>query len=92
MTTTPLVFGDSRTYIGMRHALIAPDGHVPSSLPGVDRATTVVLISRELGARFTQVLLTFETDGSATFPANEIEAFTWCEAQCALKSSVILIR
>ena len=67
MTTTPLVFGDSRTHIAMRHALIAPDGHVPSSLPGVDRATTVVLISRELGARFTQVLLTFETDGSAAF-------------------------
>ena len=64
MTTTPLVFGDSRTHIARRHALIAPDGHVPSSLPGVDRATTVVLISRELGARFTQVLLTFETDGS----------------------------
>jgi (S)-ureidoglycine aminohydrolase len=77
MTTTPLVFGDSRTHIGLRHALIAPDGHVPSSLPGVDQATTVVLISREMGARFTQALLTFETDGSAAFPSNEIEAFAY---------------
>jgi (S)-ureidoglycine aminohydrolase len=77
MTTTPLVFGDSRTHIAPRHALIAPDGHVPSFLPGVDRATTVVLISRELGARFSQVLLTFETDGTASFPANETEAFAY---------------
>jgi len=77
MTTTPLVFGDSRTHIGLRHALIAPDGHVPSSLPGVDKAAAVVLISREMGARFTQLLLTFETDGSAAFSSNDTEAFAY---------------
>jgi (S)-ureidoglycine aminohydrolase len=77
MTTTPLVFGDSRTHVGRRHALIAPDGHVPSSLPGVENATAVVLISAEMGARFTQLLLSFETDGNARFPSNETEAFAY---------------
>lgn len=77
MTTTLSVFGDSRTHISSRHALIAPDGHIPSRLPGVDKATVVVLISREMGARLTQLLLTFQADGSAVFPANDTEAFAY---------------
>src|ERR1700730_13065624 len=77
MTTTPLVVGDSRPHVGRRHALIAPDGHVPSSLPGVENATAVVLISAEMGARFTQLLLSFETNGNAIFPSNETEAFAY---------------
>ena len=77
MTTTSSVFGDSRTHIGPRHALIAPDGQIPSSLPGVDKATVVVLISREMEARFAQLLLTFQTDGTAAFPSNETEAFAY---------------
>ena len=77
MTTARSVFGDSRTYIGSRHALIAPDGHIPSRLPGIDKATVVVLISREMGARLTQLLLTFQADGSAFFPANDTEAFAY---------------
>jgi (S)-ureidoglycine aminohydrolase len=77
MATTSSVFGESRTHIGPRHALIAPDGQIPSSLPGVDRATVVVLISREMKARFAQLLLTFQTDGTAAFPSNETEAFAY---------------
>ncbi len=77
MTTTPSVFGDSRTHLGLRHALIAPDGQVPSSWPGIGKATTVVLISPEMGARFTQLLLTFQSEGSATFPATGSEAFSY---------------
>ena len=77
MATTSSVFGESRTHIGPRHALIAPDGQIPSSLPGVDKATAVVLISREMGARFTQLLLTFQTDGTAAFPSNDTEAFAY---------------
>ncbi len=57
--------------------MIAPDGHVPSSLPGIENATAVVLISLEMGARFTQLLLTFQTDGNATFHSNEAEAFAY---------------
>ena len=35
----------------------------------------VVLISREMGARFTQLFLTFQTDGRAAFPSNDTESF-----------------
>jgi (S)-ureidoglycine aminohydrolase len=77
MSTTSSVFGNSRTHIGLRHALIAPDGQVPSSLPGVEKVTAMVLISREMGARFTQLLLTFQTDGIAAFPSNDTEAFAY---------------
>src|SRR3984957_9534867 len=77
MSTSPSVFGDSRTHVGLRHALIAPDGQVPSSLPGVAEATAVVLISGEIGARFTQLLLTFQTDGHAVFPSNDTESFAY---------------
>ena len=48
----PSRLGATRTHIGLRHALIAPDGQVPSSLPGLTKATAVILISREMGARF----------------------------------------
>jgi (S)-ureidoglycine aminohydrolase len=94
MSTTFSVFGDSRTYIGSRHALIAPDGHIPSRLPGIDKATVVVLISREMGARLTQLLLTFQADGSAVFPANNTEAFAYILAWFggAQKSQGIAIR
>ena len=77
MNITSSVYGDSRTHVGLRHALIAPDGQVPSSLPGIDKATAVVLISREMGARFTQLLITFQADGSAAFPSNDTEAFAY---------------
>jgi (S)-ureidoglycine aminohydrolase len=77
MTTTLSVFGDSRTHVGSRHALIAPDGHIPSQIPDVDKATVVVLISAGMGARLTQLLLTFQADGSAVFPANDTEAFAY---------------
>jgi (S)-ureidoglycine aminohydrolase len=46
-------------------------------LPGIDQATAIVLISGELGARFTQLWLTFETDGHAAFPSNDTEAFAY---------------
>jgi (S)-ureidoglycine aminohydrolase len=75
--TTFSVCGLTRTHIGARHALIGPDGHVPSFLPGVEKATTIVLISVEMGARFTHALLTFTADGVAAFPANETEAFAY---------------
>src|SRR5208283_3401179 len=75
--TNSSVFGLTRTRVGARHALIGPDGHVPSFLPGVEKATTIVLISPGMGARFTHLLMTFNTGGGATFPANDIEAFAY---------------
>jgi hypothetical protein len=39
-----LVFGNTQTSMGARHALIAPDGHVSSVLPGIENATSGILI------------------------------------------------
>jgi (S)-ureidoglycine aminohydrolase len=75
--TKELVFGNTRTFVGARHALIAPDGHVPSVLPGVENATTIVLISPAMGAAFTQLLLTFNQGGGGLFPADENERFVF---------------
>lgn len=64
----------TRTVIKSRHALIAPDGHVPSSFAGWSGLTANVLISPAMGAGFSQLLLKFETaDGVANFPADENE-------------------
>lgn len=66
-------FGQTRTRVAARHALIAPDGHVKSSVPGITSASTVILINEAMGARFAQILITFEAEGRAVFAANEIE-------------------
>lgn len=57
--TLPQAFtslGETRTRLTASHALIAPDGHVRTQLPGWTGAAVVVLISAQLGARFTQYL------------------------------------
>ncbi len=54
MTLPLTMFGTTRTHLSRTHALIAPDGHVQTRLPGWDGATVTVLISAQLGARFTQ--------------------------------------
>lgn len=72
-------FGQTRTRVAARHALIAPDGHVKSRVPGIDGAAAVILISEAMGAKFAQLLVTFEAGGSAAFPANEFETFGYFE-------------
>lgn len=58
------IFGTTRTFVGRRHALVSPDGHVPSSFPGWEGATAFVMLSPGMGANLTQLLITFDdTDG-----------------------------
>ena len=71
------VFGDTRTHVGARHALTAPDGHVPSVLPGIENAICIVLISPQMGARFTQLLLRFSSKGIADLPGDDAETFAF---------------
>ena len=67
-----MVFGETRTRVANRHALIAPDGHVPSLLPGISGAVTNVILSPAMGANLTQLLITFETGGHAEFSAGDV--------------------
>lgn len=55
--------GLTRTVVTRSYALLAPDGHVASVLPGWTRCTPIVIISAALGARFSQYHLTLEPDG-----------------------------
>ncbi len=57
------LFGNTRTVVRARHALIAPDGHVPSALPGWSSATATVLISPAMGADLSQLLGRIDADG-----------------------------
>lgn len=75
-----LPYGQTRTRIVARHALIAPDGHVKSNIPGITGAATVVLIAEAMGAKFSQLLVTFEAGGRATFPANDVETVAYFES------------
>ncbi len=68
------LFGSTRTVVRSRHALIAPDGHVPSHFPEWAGATAFVLISPTMGAGLTQMLIHFDLDdGKAVFPGSAHE-------------------
>ena len=76
---TPL-FGQTRTHVELRHALIAPDGHVPSAFPGWEGAIAYVVISPAMGAELSQIIVVYgEGGGMALFPADEHEHALYVE-------------
>ncbi len=56
----PLPLGTTRTVLRRDHALIAPDSHVPSVLPGWTKTTAFLLVGPGMGARLKQSLLVLE--------------------------------
>ena len=56
-------FGFTRNIVRHRYALLTPSGFVPSYLPGWQKAVCHVLISPAMGARFSQLLITLDSDG-----------------------------
>src|SRR5262249_40789117 len=54
------LFGSTRSRVERNHALICPDSFVTAPLPGWERTQGVILISPQLGARFTQYLALME--------------------------------
>ncbi len=74
------LFGQTRTTVANRHALIAPDSHVPSIFPGWKNATAYVLISPAMGADLSQIRVIFDlAGGSAVFPADDHEHVIYVE-------------
>ncbi len=69
------IFGQSRTRVTAHHALIAPDGHVQSPLPGWKDSQGIILISPQLGARFTQYLALMEAGSEGAPPLPGVERF-----------------
>jgi (S)-ureidoglycine aminohydrolase len=68
-------YGQTRTRVAARHALIAPDGHVKSNVPGITGAETIILINEAMGAGFAQVLVTFERGGRARVAEEGTDTF-----------------
>lgn len=74
------LFGTTRTFVGVRHALIAEDGYVPSVFPGWEKATAFVHLSPAMGSRVTQMTVVFDEDGGkAVFPADGNEHVFYVE-------------
>lgn len=60
------VFGQTRTDVCARHALLTPDGYVASHVPGWEAATCHIVIAGGMGAKLLQWFATFEAAGSAS--------------------------
>lgn len=58
--------GLTRNVIRPDYALITPDGHVPSVLPGWTGCTAYVLISAAMGAAFSQYLIALNRESKAS--------------------------
>ena len=71
----PELFGHTRARVAARHALITPDNHVNSTVPGITGATTIILINEAIGAKFAQMLVTFRRGGRASFRQAEVQTF-----------------
>ncbi|MEZ4631778.1 MAG: (S)-ureidoglycine aminohydrolase [Deinococcales bacterium] len=67
--------GESRTVMKARHAFLAPDGHVRTTLPGWHKTSIIMLISPQMGARFQQYLAEMEAGGKAKSAEGGLERF-----------------
>ncbi|CAA9583301.1 MAG: Ureidoglycine aminohydrolase [uncultured Truepera sp.] len=91
--TLPRTFtalGETRTRLMSTHALFSPDGHVRTQLPGWTGTACVVLISAQLGARFTQYFAHMEAGGQGAATGYERFVFVLSGAvrlELALESS-----
>jgi (S)-ureidoglycine aminohydrolase len=82
--------GLTRNVIKRNYALITPDGHVPSVLPGWTDCTPVVLISRALGADFSQFLMKFDSKSAGVGDTGNDEWFLYVIAGNLLVNGLAL--
>ena len=69
--------GYSRSHVDYNHAFIAPDGHVKTPQPAWKHALVTLLISPQMGARFSQYLVTMQAEGEGTPPLPGVERFIY---------------
>lgn len=69
--------GFSRSSYQREHAVIAPEAHVPLTLPGWEKGSAVYLLSPQMGAKISMSLGAFEAGGSLTKTTEEREIFLY---------------
>jgi len=69
--------GLTRSSVQRNHAFIAPDSHVTSTLPGWTATKGIVLISPQMGARFTQYYALMEKGSKLGAPQPGIQRFLY---------------
>ena len=80
------LFGVTRTVVKHRYALLTPDGFVPSRLPGWEDVAAIVNISPAMGARFSQLQITFGQNGVGAGGTDALEYFIYVLAgRCAAR-------
>ena len=80
------LFGFTRAAATARYALLTPDGFVASQLPGWKNCVAVVNISPALGAKFSQLQITFNRGGAGGGSTGVLEHFVYVMAgHCAGK-------
>ena len=72
-------FGFTRSRLTDTHALITPAGHVQAPLPGWTETQGIVLVSPQMGARFTQYVALMEVGAVAGRPLPDAERFLFVE-------------
>ncbi|PHR18952.1 MAG: (S)-ureidoglycine aminohydrolase [Hoeflea sp.] len=70
-------FGETRSVIERRHALISPDSHEVTPMPGWPGARIVVVISPQMGAQFSQFFAGMPEGAIARAPAQGVERFVF---------------
>lgn len=70
-------FGETRSVIARRHALISADSHETTPMPGWPGARIVVVISPHMGARFSEFFAEMPEAAVALAPAEGIERFVF---------------
>lgn len=73
------VFGSTRSRLTQNYALITPDTHVESPLLGWENTKSVIHISPEMGARFTQYTAFLEADAESHKPGPSMQRFFYVQ-------------
>ncbi len=67
----------TRTRLGARHAVITPESHVRTTLPGWTGTRVIVTVSPQMGAGFVQYVAEMEAGGRAGAPPPGVERFAF---------------
>jgi len=65
----------TRSVVKRSHALISPDGYINSTVPGWKQCTVNVIISKEMGARFSQTVITCQQGATLDGETRPVQSF-----------------